>query len=291
VAIGSRRIALVGAGVVVAVGVLAVLVSSLLKQEQSGESIRPSSEEAAPRTPSVDSSSLPSRERPAEEPPVGAEAVPAVRDPALAAFVNPNLSVKERISGDISTRLPKVRYPEDTAIVVGVLKNPEEDDVARNEAANLLRRSGYAGLIDCLKPEDTETMVSRSSPIEGLAVRSRLGTLWPALGVSFCFVWAAVCADDRDSYTELSQAIRAGMEIEVDLSQKILRLRETKEKVEVLRGKIALRWVRGIICSPSVGSSIAKFSREQKVVLDSVCATEKMLSYPCSPSRNLCLKI
>jgi len=72
--------------------------------------------------------------------------VPAgTRDPALAALVDRNAPA--RVTGDITTALPRVQFEEDVPAVVAVLKDTEDEDTVRNEAANLLLRSGYDGLV------------------------------------------------------------------------------------------------------------------------------------------------
>jgi len=75
-------------------------------------------------------------------------APPVTHSPELAQFVN--REAENRVTADISTRLPKVEHPADVKAVVGVLLDTQDDDTVRHEAANLLRRSGYAGLTDDL---------------------------------------------------------------------------------------------------------------------------------------------
>lgn len=93
-------------------------------------------------------------------PPTPAYKPPAVHNPALASFVNRE-SKDERVTGDIHVRLPKVEHPDDIKAVAGVLLDTKDDDTVRHEAANLLRRSGYAGLTTDLltvlhNPEEKE---------------------------------------------------------------------------------------------------------------------------------------
>jgi len=71
-------------------------------------------------------------------------APPHVAAPELAAFVDRN--AENRVPADITSRVPRVRDDEDIPAVVSVLLDTEDDDTVRNEAANLLRRSGHSGL-------------------------------------------------------------------------------------------------------------------------------------------------
>jgi hypothetical protein len=85
---------------------------------------------------------------------------PAVHDPVLKAFVDRE-SKEHRVTGDIHVRLPKVTHPDDIKAVAGVLLDTKDNDTVRHEAANLLRRSNYAGLTQDLltvlrKPEEKE---------------------------------------------------------------------------------------------------------------------------------------
>ncbi len=73
---------------------------------------------------------------------------PTTRDPSLAALVDRD--AEERVSADITSRIPRIRHEEDTPAVVSVLLDTTDDDTVRNEAANLLLRSGYSGLIEDL---------------------------------------------------------------------------------------------------------------------------------------------
>ena len=70
------------------------------------------------------------------------------RDPDLVSFLD--TSAQERVPVDITTSLQRIRFEEDIPLVVSVLMDSEEDDTVRNEAANLLRRSGYKGITDTL---------------------------------------------------------------------------------------------------------------------------------------------
>ncbi len=82
-------------------------------------------------------------------PPPEGYPVPEVKDVRLSSFVNRNLDLSKRIPPDITTRIPKVTG-KDIDLVVAVLKDSTEQDVVRNEAANLLHRSGHDGLVPVL---------------------------------------------------------------------------------------------------------------------------------------------
>ena len=75
---------------------------------------------------------------------------PTTVNSMLASLVNRELSVRERISSDIASKIPSVETQEDFAVLVAVLSDPEDDDTVRNEVANLLSRSRYFGLADAL---------------------------------------------------------------------------------------------------------------------------------------------
>ncbi len=83
--------------------------------------------------------------RPTVEP---AYVPPATRDAAVGRFVDRR--AKDRVTPDITSRMPKLRHKEDVRAVAFVLRDTTDDDTVRNEAANLLRRSSYAGLGDDL---------------------------------------------------------------------------------------------------------------------------------------------
>jgi len=72
---------------------------------------------------------------------------PGTSDPRLSSFVDRE-SNKPRVTDDITTRIPKVTGTKDTKAVSTVLADTKDDDTVRNEAANLLRRSGHPQLTD-----------------------------------------------------------------------------------------------------------------------------------------------
>jgi len=74
-------------------------------------------------------------------------APPTTTDPRLSTFVDRE-SKELRVTGDITTRIPKATDPKDIEAVSTVLADTKDDDTARNEAANLLRRSGHPNLTD-----------------------------------------------------------------------------------------------------------------------------------------------
>jgi HEAT repeat protein len=80
---------------------------------------------------------------PAKEPPYQA---PAVSNRKLGGLVDREKNTRERIPPDISTKLPEAKDKKDVAALIGVIMDPKDTDAARNEAVNLLRRSGYKDL-------------------------------------------------------------------------------------------------------------------------------------------------
>jgi len=85
---------------------------------------------------------------------------PKTTSPRLATFVNREAK-EPRVTGDITTRIPKVTDVKDIEAMSTVLADTKDDDTVRNEAANLLRRSGHPQLTDELitvlsNPEEKE---------------------------------------------------------------------------------------------------------------------------------------
>ena len=64
-------------------------------------------------------------------------------DPLLANLLNATLSTNDRISSDISARIPYVKNQDDMAMLSAVLRDASDNDTVRNEVANLLHRSHY----------------------------------------------------------------------------------------------------------------------------------------------------
>lgn len=75
---------------------------------------------------------------------------PSPKAPELTGFVDRTERIRERIPEDITSSISSIRHSGDVDAVVSVLMDTRDSDTARNEAANLLRRSGYEGLIDRL---------------------------------------------------------------------------------------------------------------------------------------------
>jgi hypothetical protein len=71
---------------------------------------------------------------------------PPTESAAVAAFVNRD--AKSRMTGDISSRIPRVDNETDVQALVTVLRDTEDKDAIRHEAANILRRSGYRHLTE-----------------------------------------------------------------------------------------------------------------------------------------------
>lgn len=78
--------------------------------------------------------------------PVPAIHLPMAVDAGISNLVDRSLPMSVRVPDDISTRIPNVANAEDIAPLVKCLMDVEDDDTARNEAANLLARSHYSGL-------------------------------------------------------------------------------------------------------------------------------------------------
>jgi len=77
-------------------------------------------------------------------------AAPKVTDSRLARLVDRDAAIGERVTPDITSRIPRVDHPEDFPPLVAVLLDPKDSDTARNEVANLLERSNYPGVADAL---------------------------------------------------------------------------------------------------------------------------------------------
>ena len=75
---------------------------------------------------------------------------PKTVDPTLADFVDRTKKTPVRLTSDLTFRFPSIQNASDVAAVVSVLSDSKDDDRVRNEAANLLERSKYAGLADAL---------------------------------------------------------------------------------------------------------------------------------------------
>ena len=149
-----NRLALVVAalGIVAAVGIAVCLLCWRSAPEGDDEAVKVNAD--AGKT--SDSTSPTEASKPATVVPY---VPPVTHSPELARFVNRDAA--ERVTGDIQVRLPKIVHPDDVRAVVGVLLDTQDNDTVRHEAANLLRRSGYAGLTDDLlkvlnNPEEKE---------------------------------------------------------------------------------------------------------------------------------------
>jgi hypothetical protein len=144
-AASGRNIA-IGVGVV-ASAVLVVALALVLKRAPA----EPDASGQAPpgEVSTIESAPAPPRASVAGPRPVPPDYVPPYAvDPAIAALADrrsPN-----RIPDDITSRIPGIENPEDVPVVVDLLLDTAEDDAVRNEAANLLRRSGWPGLTEAL---------------------------------------------------------------------------------------------------------------------------------------------
>jgi hypothetical protein len=90
---------------------------------------------------------LRAKSSPLAEPPYS---VPKTVDPELSGLVNREARIDERISADISSKIPRVKDAMDFPALLGVLCDVKDDDTVRNEVANLLTRSKCPGLVDAL---------------------------------------------------------------------------------------------------------------------------------------------
>ncbi len=71
---------------------------------------------------------------------------PPTKAPKLSGFVNREEAYEKRVTPDMDTRLPEVKETQDVSAVIQVLMDTKDKDATRNEAANLLRRSGSKDL-------------------------------------------------------------------------------------------------------------------------------------------------
>lgn len=111
-----------------------------------------SSSGSAPTTEIPSAASLASSAGPqtALQEPKGASPL-AGSDPALRAFVEASPDAKSkptRIDTDFTSQVTNLTSTAEFDAVVSVLRNPNDEDTARNEAANLLRRTHYEKLDD-----------------------------------------------------------------------------------------------------------------------------------------------
>ncbi len=71
---------------------------------------------------------------------------PPVKEPGLSSIADREKGLGQRIPPDISSSLPEAKDPKDVSALIAVAMDTKDDDAARNEALNLLRRSGYKDL-------------------------------------------------------------------------------------------------------------------------------------------------
>jgi HEAT repeat protein len=136
-----KRILVIGFGALVP---LAVVLTVILTRHDDGRPAPDSAESPAPQE-----GGRPAVPAPTEGNSAPPEYFPATtRDPSLAALVDRD--AEDRVSADITSRIPRIRHDEDIPAVVSVLLDTKDDDAVRNEAANLLRRSDYPRLTDDL---------------------------------------------------------------------------------------------------------------------------------------------
>jgi hypothetical protein len=145
------------AGVILVVGLLwrrdvSRLEEELRSAKETAEARPAASSGDAPASPALDADLREEEREPApvtEPPPEEPEyAPPPTKDPALAVFVDRRAATRDRVPRDITSRLWRLPHEEDVRAVVSVLRDTADSQTVRNEAANLLRRAGYAGLAD-----------------------------------------------------------------------------------------------------------------------------------------------
>jgi hypothetical protein len=109
-----------------------------------------------PRTPPSDKANLvaSTATTPSNLPPLveATQSLPLTIDPRVARVVDPATPAQERLSTMIELAdIPhEVRHPEDTDALLGVLRNPLESDVLRNELCNFFERSDSPALAPLL---------------------------------------------------------------------------------------------------------------------------------------------
>jgi len=73
-------------------------------------------------------------------------APPPTKAPGLSGFVNRQEAYEKRVTPDIDSKLPEVKDTQDVSAVIQVMMDTKDKDATRNEAVNLLRRSGCKDL-------------------------------------------------------------------------------------------------------------------------------------------------
>ena len=81
------------------------------------------------------------REAPQPDPEKGYTA-PKVTDPRLAPLADRNAAIGQRVTPDITSRIPRVEHPEDYPPLVAVLLDPKDSDTAMVPPGVHQRRSG-----------------------------------------------------------------------------------------------------------------------------------------------------
>lgn len=163
----QNRSVLILIGAIVALGIGGVALAK--RSFQSAPSAHPpqshqAAEEAAtaiaPRAGVTDASAVrpPAASAPSE---ISVEVIPkptgTLQNPTLRTFIDK--ASAPRFGGDFEARVPTISHPDEIAWVVYVLRDHTDLDAVRNEAANLLRRSGIAEV-------DQHLRVVLASPFE-----------------------------------------------------------------------------------------------------------------------------
>jgi len=208
----------------------------------------------------------PEVERASRTPDTGTgHAPPGIADHRLSTFVD-RQSKEPRVTGDITIRIPKVTDTRDVEAVSTVLADTKDDDTVRNEAANLLRRSGYPRLTGELikvlnSPEEKERFRSfcvqhlfnnhkKAGPAEKEKIASTLRK----------------CLTDRHVKVR-REALLALHRLKDDKAEKLARkwLHEEGEKGDAVRD-LAIRIVRERRLQDEL-PTIRKLARDKNVVI------------------------
>ena len=97
--------------------------------------------------------------------------------------------------------------------------------------------------------------------------------------VFVAMLFAAAVGQGRSSgaYAELKRDIREGKEIAVDFDTKEIRIERGAKRGKHRRGAEAREWVKSIARSPGLEDELKHYSPEQKVILESYGAMEKIV--------------
>jgi hypothetical protein len=207
-----------------------------------------------PREPAAEPPAPPREEKTESVPPPEPEyRPPPTGSPEVATFVNRD--GKKRMTGRITSTIPRVDNKTDIAALASVLKDNEDRDAIRHEAANILRRSGYEQLTDDVigildSPEESERFRSfcvqhlslnlkKAGPDERAKIMARLRRALgdPDIGVRREALLALVRADDAKG-KEVAEKwlVQEGADKVRDLAIRCVRELGLREHIPVIRG-------------------------------------------------------